>query len=265
MDRRHQLDVQPGRPDGTATFTNTGPDHGRQQRPGQIGAVLFTAAPNAQAYTININDIVPRQRLRRHQQFDQHPDVQRSAPRMVFQNSSSRQRRHRASYLQQQRRALSFNDTSTAGTATIINNGDVEFNDTSTAGSRPHHQQCRDGFLRHTSAGTATITNNGTLTFNSTATADRAIPQQRRYSSTIPVSAAAPRSPPATAIIHLQQYRHGRQRAIINMPAPPSDVQQFQFGRQRWHHRQRGLGRRRSPSTTPARRPARTSRSSTSP
>src|SRR6266700_1235030 len=47
----------PSVPDGTATFTNTGPTGVQSNGLVNIGTVLFTAAPNAQAYTIDTNDI----------------------------------------------------------------------------------------------------------------------------------------------------------------------------------------------------------------
>jgi len=44
-------------PDGIATFTNTGPTTVQSSGLVNIGSVQFTAAPNAQAYTITTNDI----------------------------------------------------------------------------------------------------------------------------------------------------------------------------------------------------------------
>src|ERR1700709_241763 len=46
----------PSVPDGTATFTNTGPSSVQSNGLVIIGSVQFTAAPNAPAYTINTND-----------------------------------------------------------------------------------------------------------------------------------------------------------------------------------------------------------------
>src|ERR1700737_2475558 len=47
----------PSVPDGMATFNNTGPAAVQSNGLVTIGSVLFTAAPNAQAYTIDTNDI----------------------------------------------------------------------------------------------------------------------------------------------------------------------------------------------------------------
>src|SRR4051812_19579895 len=47
----------PDAPDGTATFTNTGPATVDSNGFVNIGAVVFTAAPDAQPYTVNTYDI----------------------------------------------------------------------------------------------------------------------------------------------------------------------------------------------------------------
>src|SRR5260370_26839319 len=46
----------PSVPDGMATFTNTGPAAVQSNGLVNIGSVLFTGAPNAQAFTITNND-----------------------------------------------------------------------------------------------------------------------------------------------------------------------------------------------------------------
>ena len=43
-------------PDGTATFTDTGNTTADANGLVIIGGVVFTATPNAQAYTVNVND-----------------------------------------------------------------------------------------------------------------------------------------------------------------------------------------------------------------
>ncbi len=85
-------------PDGIATFTDTGVttvanDNGIVI----IGELLFTAAPNAQAYTININNPFIVNALGDRQQLHQHADLQRLVRK--FAGVPERQlgeRRHRA-------------------------------------------------------------------------------------------------------------------------------------------------------------------------
>ena len=64
-----------------------------------------------------------------------------------------------------------FNNTSSAGTALILNNGDLEFNDTSTAGSAFITNNDDLEFREGSSAGSSTITNNSSLHFHNTSTA----------------------------------------------------------------------------------------------
>jgi outer membrane autotransporter protein len=69
---------------------------------------------------------------------------------------------------------LTFNDSSTAGSATIHNNGTTNFNNSSTAGTA----QITNGsfliFNNSADAGSATITNNSALIFNDSASANSA-------------------------------------------------------------------------------------------
>src|SRR5207244_1080766 len=68
---------------------------------------------------------------------------------------------------------ISFQNTSSAGNATIVNDSILQFNDSSTAGTATLTNNIETDFFQSTSAGNANITNatTGTLTFNNTATA----------------------------------------------------------------------------------------------
>ena len=88
-------------PTGIATFTNTGVttvanDNGIVL----IGEVLFTAAPNAQAYTININNPFIVNGAGHRQQFDQYTDLQRFRQSGLPERQLG-ERRHRCCYNQQ--------------------------------------------------------------------------------------------------------------------------------------------------------------------
>src|SRR5260370_38550999 len=125
----------PSVPDGTATFTNTGPAAVQSNGLVNIGTVLFTGAPNpnAQAYTIDTNDIflVNGTGVLNNSTNTQTFNVNSI---MVFQNSSSASAgSHAVTY--NTNGAIAFTNSSTAGTAIIVNNGDVAFNHTSTSGS----------------------------------------------------------------------------------------------------------------------------------
>lgn len=145
----------PDVPDGTATFTNTGPATVDSNGFVNIGAVVFTAAPNAQAYTVNTNDIfVVNGAGISNNSTNLQTFVVGSS--MVFLNSSSASGGSNVMTYNVNGGAISFNDTSTAGTADITNGavggGDIEFNGSS-------------------SAGTATILNNAVMNFNDTSSA----------------------------------------------------------------------------------------------
>ncbi|MEH2561426.1 autotransporter domain-containing protein [Bradyrhizobium sp. AZCC 2289] len=166
----------PSVPDGTATFTNTGPAAVQSNGLVNIGTVLFTGAPNpnAQAYTIDTNDIflVNGTGVFNNSTNTQTFNVNSS---MVFQNSSSASAgSHAVTY--NNNSAIAFTNSSTAGTAIIANNGDLEFNNNSTGGSAVITNNAVTNFQDATSAGSANITNaaSGTLTFNSTSTASTA-------------------------------------------------------------------------------------------
>lgn len=161
-------------PDDTATFTNTGLTTVDSNGLVNIGAVVFTAAPNAQAYTINTNDIfvVNGVGISNNSTNAQTFNVGAS---MVFLNSSTASGGSNfVTYNVSS--AMSFNDTSTAGTAHITNGGDIEFNNSSTAGTATIVNNAVINFNDISSANASNITNNasGFVTFNSSSTAGTA-------------------------------------------------------------------------------------------
>jgi uncharacterized protein with beta-barrel porin domain len=169
----------PAVPDGTATFTNTGTatvanDNGVVT----IGTIQFASAPNAQAYTFNINNpfVVNASGIINNSINTQTFNVT-SGNALVFQNGSSASGGTGPVNINNQNGGfISFQSTSTAGTATIVNDSILQFSDTSTAGSAHITNNIEMDFFQGTSAGSSTITNgvNGTLTFNNTATASSA-------------------------------------------------------------------------------------------
>jgi autotransporter-associated beta strand protein len=159
-------------PDGTATFTNTGPTTVDSNGLVNIGAVLFTVAPNAQAYTVNTNDIfvVSGAGISNNSTNVQTFNVGSS---MVFTNSSSASGGSNFVTYSVSGGAMAFTNTSTAGTAHITNNGDIEFNDSANAGTATITNNVVMNFNDATSANGANITNAaaGFMTFNNTSTA----------------------------------------------------------------------------------------------
>ncbi|MFK4500904.1 autotransporter-associated beta strand protein [Bradyrhizobium japonicum] len=163
----------PDVPDGTATFTNTGSNTVDSNGVVNIGSVVFTAAPNAQAYTVNTNDIfvVNGAGISNNSTNVQTFNVSSS---MVFTNSSSASGGSNVvTYNVSGGGAMIFNDTSTAGSANITNNGDVEFNGSSNAGTATITNNIVMNFNDASSANNANITNaaTGFLSFNTSATA----------------------------------------------------------------------------------------------
>ncbi|MBC9876235.1 autotransporter domain-containing protein [Bradyrhizobium sp. INPA01-394B] len=141
----------PAVPDGTATFSTTGPTAVITSGIVNIGNVIFTAAPNAPAYTISTGDIFV---VNGAGIFNNSTNTQTFTvgASMVFLNTSSASAGSNVVTYSVSGGAMSFNDSSTAGTAQIANGGDIEFNNTS-------------------SAGTATIVNNAVVNFNDTSSA----------------------------------------------------------------------------------------------
>lgn len=158
-------------PDVTATFTDTGLTTVDSNGLVNIGAVVFTAAPNAQAYTINTNDIfvVNGVGISNNSINAQTFNVGSS---MVFLNSSTAS--GGSNFVTYNvGSSMSFNNTSTAGTAHITNGGDIEFNNSSIAGTATIVNNAVINFNDTSSANASNITNNGSgfVTFNSSSTA----------------------------------------------------------------------------------------------
>ena len=165
-------------PDGIATFTNTGTtavtNNGGVVA---IGELLFTSAPNAQAYTFTINNpfIINATGIVNNSTNTQTFEVT-SGNALVFQNGSTASGGTGAvSITNDSGGFINFQNTSSAGNthSTIVNNGIMQFNDTSKAGSAIITNNLQMDFFDGTSAGSAQITNAAaaTLTFNNTATA----------------------------------------------------------------------------------------------
>jgi len=170
--------TNPTVPDGIATFTNSGAtavtNNGGVVT---IGELLFTSVPNAQAYTFTINNpfIINASGIINNSTNTQTFEVT-SGNSLVFQNGSTASGGTGAvSITNDNGGTLDFEDTSSAGNShsTIINNGIMSFNVSSTAGSANITNNLELDFFSGTSAGSAQITNAAaaTLTFNNTATA----------------------------------------------------------------------------------------------
>jgi autotransporter-associated beta strand protein len=163
-------------PNGTATFTNTGVttvanDAGIVT----IGELFFTGAPNAQAFTFNINNpfIVNAAGIINNSTNTQTFTVS-SGNALVFQNGSSASGGSGAVQITNASGGfVVFENTSTAGTATITNNSILQFFDQSSASTAHIDNNVQADFFDQATAGNSTITNAalGTLTFNNAATA----------------------------------------------------------------------------------------------
>lgn len=162
----------PSVPDGTATFSTTGPTSVTTSGLVNIGKVIFTATPNAPAYTITTGDIFL---VNGAGIFNNSTNVQTFTvgAAMVFQNASSASAGSNFTTYSVSGGAMSFNDISAAGTAHITNGGDIEFNNASSAGTATIVNNAVINFNDTSSAGSSSITNNaaGFVTFNSSATA----------------------------------------------------------------------------------------------
>lgn len=141
----------PDVPNGTATFSTTGPTSVTASGLINIGSAIFTALPNVPAYTITTGDIfVVNAGITNNSANTQTFTV---GAGIVFLNSSTASGGTNFVTYGVSGGVMSFNDTSTAGTAHITNGGDIEFNNSSTAG-------------------TATIVNNAVVNFNDTSSAN---------------------------------------------------------------------------------------------
>ncbi|MET3907476.1 autotransporter-associated beta strand protein [Bradyrhizobium sp. S3.3.6] len=164
----------PAVPDVTATFTNTGPNSVTTSGLVNIGSVIFSATPNAQAYTITTGDIfvVNGTGIANNSTNTQTFSVGSTT---VFLNSSSASSGSNFVTYSVSGGAMSFNDTSTAGTANITNGaiggGDIEFNNNSNAGTATIVNNAVINYNDTSSGGGSSITNNGLVTFNTSSTA----------------------------------------------------------------------------------------------
>jgi len=107
----------PAVPDGTATFSNTGPTGVVSNGLVGVGSVQFTAAPDAPAYTISTNDVFV---VNGTGVFNNSTNAQtfNVSATVVFQNSSTASGGAMA-VTYNNSSIISFNDSSTAGTAII--------------------------------------------------------------------------------------------------------------------------------------------------
>lgn len=165
----------PNVPDGTATFTTTGPTGVITSGLVNIGNVIFTATPNAPAYTISTGDIFV---VNGAGIFNNSTNTQTFTvgSGMVFLNASSASAGSNLVTYNVSGGAMSFNNSSTAGTAQITNGGDIEFNNSSTAGTATIVNNAVMNFNDTTSASGSNITNSATgfVTFNTSSTAGTA-------------------------------------------------------------------------------------------
>jgi fibronectin-binding autotransporter adhesin len=169
---------QPDVPNGTATFSNTGSATVDSSSFVVIGAIQFTAAPNALSFTINNNidffflsGAGVFNNSTSSQTFNVFGDgfgfinsaTASGGTGLVTYNNSS---------------FLNFNDSTTAGTATIANSniGNVTWSSTSSAGSAIITNNGMATFSDNATAGNANIGNAsaGTLTFSNASSAGSA-------------------------------------------------------------------------------------------
>lgn len=165
----------PNVPDGTATFTTTGPTGVITSGLVNIGKVIFTATPNAPAYTISTGDIFV---VNSAGIFNNSTNTQTFTvgSGMEFLNASSASGGSNFVTYNVSGGAISFNNSSTAGTAQITNGGDIEFNNSSTAGTATIVNNAVMNFNDTSSASGSSITNSATgfVTFNTSSTAGTA-------------------------------------------------------------------------------------------
>jgi hypothetical protein len=128
-------------PDGMATFTNTGVTTVANDNGIVIGEVFFTGTPNAQAYTINIDNpfIVNAAGIVNNSTDTQTFNVT-SGNSLVFQNGSSASAGTGTVQINNQNGGfIVFQNTSTAGTASVQNDSIC-----SSTIPAPRHRQYRD-------------------------------------------------------------------------------------------------------------------------
>jgi uncharacterized protein with beta-barrel porin domain len=169
-------------PLGTATFTNSG-SATVDNNSGIVivGAIDFTGAPNAQAYTINIDNpfIVNAAGVTNSSTNTQTFNIA-DGNSLVFQNSSTANNgtgpvTYNDGATVGGGAFIYFENSSNAGNAntTVVVDGFAEFSNTSSAGSAAFTNNGQMDFFDSTTAANANITNasGGTITFNNNATA----------------------------------------------------------------------------------------------
>ena len=173
--------TNPTVPDGIATFTNTGTtavtNNGGVV---SIGEILFTSAPNAQAYAFTINNpiITNANGIFNNSTSNQTFEVT-SGNSLVFQNGSTANGgtgTGTVTFTNDNGGFINFQNNSTAGATTLVNNSILQFNNLSTAGTAQITNNIQTDFFDSSSALNAHITNDAlaTLTFNNSATAGSA-------------------------------------------------------------------------------------------
>jgi autotransporter-associated beta strand protein len=165
-------------PDGTATFTNTGTATVDSSAFVVIGGIQFTAAPNAQAYTINNNaDIFAINGAGVFNNSTNPQTFNVLGDNFILLNSATASGGSGTVNIVNST-SLTFQDFSTAGNANITNNstGILNWFSSATAAMATLSNSGSATFNDTSTAGTATITNNasGTLTFSNTSSAQGA-------------------------------------------------------------------------------------------
>ena len=155
-------------PDGTATFTSNGAPTAVSVGTASIGTIQFDAV--APAYTFSVFGTFNITGTGIVNDFSNAPSFTNSEV-LQFNNSSTAGNATIANSW-----GLVFRNSSTAGSATIINTGGVLFYDTSTAGNATITNRQSLDFNNGSTAGNATITNNtfATLQFNNSSNAGSA-------------------------------------------------------------------------------------------
>ena len=159
----------PSVPDGTATFTNTG-NTAVDNNNGVvvIGTIQFTSMSQAYSITIGNPFIVNGTGIINDSGTTQNFEVT-SGNNLVFQNSSSaRSGIGDVTITNDVGGTVNFIQNSTAGTATLVNSSFVTFDDSSSAGSAQitNNANGQIDFFTSASAGSATINNLASATLN---------------------------------------------------------------------------------------------------
>ncbi len=171
-------------PAGTATFSSTGSATvDNTNGVVSIGAIQFTTAPNAQAYTINVEStfIINGSGVTNGSTNTQTFNINTTnAPTLLFQNSATANNGSGA-VIYNNTFFIEFDNTSTAGNShtTFNNNSEIiQFFDSSNAGSATFNNNAAQlNFFISSSAANATIVNSdvGFVSFNNNSTAGNAL------------------------------------------------------------------------------------------